>query len=90
MKNKGINSVKVNVNGIDTDNLIFAPFEADISKYLKKGRNKITLTLTNNLRNMLGPHLFVTGTLNYTAPPNFYKEPCVWYDKTEADWNKEY
>lgn len=39
---------------------------------------------------MLGPHHFTAGTLNYTAPPNFYKEPCVWYDKTEDDWNKEY
>lgn len=90
MKNKGINSVKVNVNGNDVSKLIFAPFEADISQYLKKGKNKIQLTITNNLRNMLGPHHFVTGTLNYVAPPNFFKETSVWYDKTENDWNEEY
>ena len=84
------NAIEINVNGKDVKTLIFNPFEADISKYLKEGRNKIRLTFTNNLRNMLGPHHFVAGEINYTSPANFYKEPCIWWQGTEADWNSEY
>ncbi len=88
--NEGVNSVLVNVNGEDVKALIFEPYEVELSKYIKKGKNKIQLTLTNNLRNLLGPHHFKWVEEGYIAPPNFYKEPCVYNDKTEADFDNCY
>jgi len=47
---------EIEVNGEKISNFIWAPYRADISGMLRKGRNVIRVTLINSCRNMLGPH----------------------------------
>ena len=48
--------IGINVNGTDLSPLFASPWEADVTPWLRPGSNKICLTLTNTLRNLLGPH----------------------------------
>jgi hypothetical protein len=48
------------------------------------------LVLTNNLRNMLGPHHLKEGETYLAAPQSFYKEPCVWNLNPEESWDEDY
>ena len=49
-------TAEVYVNGKKAGIIGFAPFELDITKYLRKGENKITVSVIGTLRNTLGPH----------------------------------
>ena len=75
---RGINAIRVKVNGKQVKTLLYTPFELDISPYLTEGENTVTLTAVNNLRNLLGPHHNTGGELYAVAPSSFYGEPCLW------------
>lgn len=83
----GINSANVKVNGQDLGTLIFAPFEFDLSGALKQGENEIELTITNNLRNLLGPHHLEEGESHMAAPACFFKSNPLWVARP---WNDNY
>ncbi len=89
----GINAVRISVNGSDELTSIWNGEKVDITKYLKKGKNTVSLTLVNNLRNMMGPHHLVSGESLEVGPASFYKELCIWKGETnwvDASWNDEY
>jgi hypothetical protein len=46
----------VKVNGVPAGIIMAEPNTLDISKYLKKGNNRIEVTVTGSLKNLLGPH----------------------------------
>ncbi len=75
---KGMNVVRVTVNGTLVDKLLWAPYELDLSEFLKIGENTVELTLVNNLRNLLGPHHHAGGEIFAVSPASFYNEPCIW------------
>ena len=75
---KGINAIRVKVNGKDVRTVMWTPFEVDISDYVVAGENEIELTLVNNLRNLMGPHHHAAGELLAVAPPHFFDEGCIW------------
>ncbi len=74
----GINAIRVSVNGKAIDTVMWAPYVVDLSAYLQAGENTVTLTLVNNLRNLLGPHHYAGGELLAVAPAHFYNEACIW------------
>jgi hypothetical protein len=47
---------KVNVNGKSVGEIAFAPFELDVTRFLKSGKNDIVVTVYGSLKNTLGPH----------------------------------
>lgn len=47
---------EVYVNGKKAGIIGFAPFELDITKYLRNGENEIKVTVVGTLKNTLGPH----------------------------------
>lgn len=71
---KGLHAVTLTVNGAKVKTFIKAPYEADISSFLKEGENEISLTLTNNLRNLLGPHHLPSPDEHCISPGSFYEE----------------
>ena len=83
----GVNAVRIEVNGIEktmlTDNKI--PLSD-----CECGRQKIKLTLINNLRNLLGPHHLKEGESYSVGPSSFYKERCIWNGRAEDTWNDDY
>ena len=92
---KGVNCIGIKVNGIDLGTILWGKMELDLSSVLKKGDNTIELTLTNNLRNMLGPHHLPAGESYWVTPVDFYKRRNVWNhtlcgDKDQMDWRGDY
>lgn len=85
---KGFNALKVEMNGKEafmlTDNrLPLKDFEAE-------GKTKIKLTMTNNLRNLMGPHHLQEGESYRVTPGSFFKEACIWNGTRPLPWNEEY
>jgi hypothetical protein len=51
--------------------IAFDPFELDVTKYLKDGKNKISVNVVGTLRNLLGPH-HVKDAVGQTWPSMFF------------------
>lgn len=83
----GINTVGVEVGGKDLGTFLFAPYIIDLSRALEIGKNKITLTLRNNLRNMQGPFHLKEGECIHVAPGSFYRESNVFAHPQNATEN---
>lgn len=72
-----LNAVSVNINGQEAGTILFRGDVIDLSKYLHKGKNTVTLTLLGTLRNMMGPHHLAQE--HYRVKPSlFYKERNPW------------
>jgi hypothetical protein len=85
----GWNVVKASVNGKELPPMMWEPFAADLSDILRVGENEISLTLTNNLRNMQGPLHLAIGESHSLGPSEFYRRKCVWGGGAER-WNDDY
>lgn len=83
---KGFNIVKAKLGLCEKTLLTGNELEVDDME----GKAMLTLTLTNNLRNMLGPHHLKEGETYFAAPDSFYKEACVWNPKAEEAWDEDY
>ncbi len=75
---KGVNAIRIKVNGKDVSTLMWAPYEVDLSDYLVCGENTVEITIVNNLRNLLGPHHHVGGELLAVGPGSFFDEGSIW------------
>ncbi|HYW95608.1 MAG TPA: glycosyl hydrolase [Bacteroidales bacterium] len=64
----------VSVNGQLADVLAWPPFESDITPYLKDGENRVTVTVTGSLKNLIGPFHFVK-TKGIATPWSFKYAP---------------
>lgn len=85
---KGVNAVRIEIDGFKktvlTDDRISL-------KEVGRGRQKIKMTLINNLRNLLGPHHLKAGESYVVGPNSFYKEACVWsQNEPEKLWDEDY
>ena len=69
--------------------LFSSPWESDLTEALRPGRNEVTVTLTNGLRNLMGPHHNVGGEFAEVGPatfsgsndwPNLLPGDPDWYD----------
>lgn len=79
--------VQAELNGSKTDPIVFHPYEIEITSWVKKGQNTLRLTLSNSLRNLLGPHHHVGGELVAVGPVSFTGKTS-WTGKQvgENDW----
>ncbi len=85
LRGRGINSIRIAVNGKQVATVMNPPYEVDLSEYLAKGENAVTLTLLNNLRNMMGPHHWKHGELVSVGPWSFYRESNIFHHLSGAD-----
>lgn len=85
LKGRGINSIRLCVNGKEVATVMNPPYDVDITEYLSEGENTLTLTLLNNLRNMMGPHHLKEGESGHVTPSSFYMESNVFARKPGAD-----
>ena len=63
--------VNVAVNGQACAPLFASPWEADVTAALKPGKNAVRISLTNSLRNLMGPHHHKGGELTGVGPATF-------------------
>ena len=85
---KGINVVKVEING--REKVLLTGNRVELDDFQVCGKTKVKLTIMNNLRNLLGPHHLEEGESHSVRPRSFYKEPCVWNVGREINWNEDY
>lgn len=84
---RGVNCVEVKLNGGELGKLMWEPLSMELTPHLTEGRNRITLTLTNNLRNLLGPHHCGEEPI-YTRPGSFQKDKSFW--NLDPVWDENY
>ena len=80
--------IAVTVNGTAMPVIFTSPWEVNITKALKQGKNNIQVTLTNSLRNLMGPHHHKGGELTEVGPACF-RGNDDWpnnIEKGEHDW----
>ena len=85
---KCANIVEVSVNGGENELVLWRPYEATLNT--KDGENEIEITLTNDLRNLLGPHHVEVGESYAVVPSNFYKDKSIWEGWNDEKWNDDY
>ena len=83
-------AARVEVNGEKAATLMFAPFNADITEYLKNGENEVKITLLSGNRNLLGPHHKPQGEI-YSVGPSTFTDKHGWADdRTKPVWTDNY
>lgn len=78
----------VKVNGIFAGTLMFSKY-LDIKKYLKNGKNTVTLTICNGYRNLLGPH-HRDVIESFTVRPETFSHEKEWNGSECKDFNPGY
>ncbi len=81
---------KVTVNGKEAGTVMWQPYEVDISKFLTEGENEIEITVTGNLRNLLGPFHLVEGENYWVTPACFFHESPIWSKGINKNWVDSY
>lgn len=79
---------KVFINGECAAILPWAPYAVDITKFVRKGKNKLLLELYASNRNLLGPHHRAGGELHGVSPLSFTDKPS-WTDGGSTELWKE-
>ena len=81
---------KIKVNGKELEKIMWQPYEANISNLLIEGENKIEITVTGNLRNLLGPFHLNDGENYWVAPTCFFHESPIWRNGLNPNWTDSY
>lgn len=81
---------KVKVNGRDAGTVMWQPYEINISNLLNEGDNEIEITVTGNLRNLLGPFHLKDGENYWVAPAAFFHESPIWCKGLNQSWVDSY
>lgn len=81
---------KVKVNGKDAGKIMWQPYEVDVTDYLIDGENEIEITVTGNLRNLLGPFHLEEGEHYWVSPLCFFHESPIWSNGLNKDWTDSY
>jgi hypothetical protein len=73
----------VHINGEEAGTVWKTPRVLPVGELLQKGRNRVAITLTTSLRNLLGPHHHPDGELLQVSPPSF---ACVrgWFGRASG------
>lgn len=83
-------AARLDVNGEKAATLMFAPYSADITEYLKNGGNELKITLLSGNRNLLGPHHKPQGEI-YNVGPSTFTDKHGWADdKSKPAWTDDY
>ncbi len=81
---------KVKINGRDAGNVMWYPYEVEARELLHEGENEIEITVTGNLRNLLGPFHDKAGELYAVGPRSFFHESPIWLNGVNPDWVDSY
>lgn len=79
--------INVTVNGKACPPLVASPWETDVTGALKPGKNAVRVSLTNGLRNLMGPHHHKGGEHTAVGPATF-RANQAWPNREpgEANW----
>ncbi|HAH88280.1 MAG TPA: hypothetical protein DCL60_13015 [Armatimonadetes bacterium] len=72
---------KIQVNGETAGNLLWRPWEVELTSFLKLGRNKLSIEVVSSRQNTLGPLHEREGDDNIWCGPNSFYEESVLRDE---------
>lgn len=79
----------VEINDIYCGTVFAAPYEINVSKAVKKGRNKLKLTFNNTLRNLLGPYHRPRGEMGCLFSTYADTDgPWIWDPNSDPKWQE--
>ena len=81
---RGMNAIRLSVNGEHVATKLYPPYRVELKDYLKPGKNTLEVTVVNNLRNMMGPHHLKNEEERWVCPGSFYKESNIFNHKNGA------
>ena len=85
---------KVRVNGADAGAIVWAPYEVEITPFVKGGPNCIEIELVGSLRNLLGPHHRSNGEPDDCWRTAFNYDPDManveHAEEAEGAWTDDY
>ena len=90
LNQKLVHVVSVSVNGQTVGKILWKPYRLDLTPYLQAGENEIQLTLTNSMRNLLGPHHLQIGESYWVVPGSFFRDSGIWGTVKDGTWNEDY
>jgi hypothetical protein len=83
-------AAKIFVNGDFAGNMIFSPYELDVTELLKDGENEIVIQMLSGNRNLLGPHHKPEGE-SYSVGPDSFSNKRGWTDDPSLPtWTDNY
>ncbi len=82
---RGINAIRVQIGSVTK--VALADNVLHLKGFNVSDKQKIRLTLINNLRNFLGPHHLEDGEIYATRPTSLFKERSPW---NSTPWNDDY
>jgi hypothetical protein len=83
---------RVLVNGSEAGVIMWAPYEIDVTSFVKTGENQIEVEFISTLRNLLGPHHRPSGEpdqcwgTDYTLYPGWLKDEEVLSERWTDDY----
>ena len=89
MNRKGISVVTAEIDGKKCT-MLSGNGEMNLSRLATEGKHTLKLTMTNTLRNLLGPHHYAKREVGEVGPDRFYKEKCIWNSGGLEKWNDDY
>ena len=84
---RGVNVLRLQSENVDQT--LITGTDMDLTG-LSVGEHRVKLTLTNNLRNLLGPHHYWTCEPLGTSPAQFHCQSCVWSPNAPLYWVRQY
>jgi hypothetical protein len=85
---------KVRVNGEPAGEILWPPYELDITEHIVEGDNDVAIELVSSLRNLLGPHHRSTGEPTHTWQTAFEFPPdrgrASHPEEPQATWTDDY
>ena len=87
------NVTSVKVNGKAAGDILWQPYELDLSGLPREGENEYEITVKGNLRNMLGPFHLNIGESLAVGPRSFFHTSPIWLKGSaggQADWVDSY
>jgi len=90
LKHLNAPAARVFVNGRFGGNMIFAPFEVDVTELVADGANEVIIQMLSGNRNLLGPHHRPMGEC-YEVGPETFTNQCGWTDDPNLPaWTENY
>lgn len=86
---KGVNVLSVEIDG-NRQEILTGNGKIHLGKLAGEGTHLLKLTLTNNLRNLLGPHHLREGECLVVCPSSFFQEDCLWSPEAHEQWDENY
>lgn len=82
----------IKINGKNAGKIMWKPYTLDIGKFVNPGENRIEITLTTSLRNLLGPFHLDEGETYTALPFYFFRKSNIWGwgDGINRKWVSDY